>query len=82
MAAHPDHADELQALLDKFAYRKGVDLLLCVGDLVNKGPDSEKVGGGFWRCGPSPHRLPLTLDYCLLPTGCCHCLPPGPFRRC
>lgn len=34
---------ELQALLDKVGYRKGVDLLLSVGDLVNKGPDSEKV---------------------------------------
>lgn len=35
--------DELQALLDKLQYRRGVDLLLSVGDLVNKGPDSEKV---------------------------------------
>lgn len=37
-------AEELQALLDKVRYRKGVDLLVSVGDLVNKGPDSEKVG--------------------------------------
>ncbi|EFN51188.1 hypothetical protein CHLNCDRAFT_141350 [Chlorella variabilis] len=35
--------EELQALLDKVRYRKGVDLLVSVGDLVNKGPDSEKV---------------------------------------
>ncbi|KAL4439849.1 hypothetical protein ABPG75_002850 [Micractinium tetrahymenae] len=35
--------DELQSLLDKVQYRQGVDLLLSVGDLVNKGPDSEKV---------------------------------------
>lgn len=37
-------AEELAALLAKVGYRRGVDLLLSVGDLVNKGPDSEKVG--------------------------------------
>lgn len=37
------HADELEALLQKLGYRRGEDLLLSVGDLVNKGPDSEKV---------------------------------------
>ncbi len=41
-------AGELQALLDKLRYRQGVDVLLSVGDLVNKGPDSEKVRP-MWR---------------------------------
>lgn len=31
---------ELQALLDKCYYRRGVDVLIFVGDLVNKGPTS------------------------------------------
>lgn len=34
---------ELQRLLDRLEYRKGVDVLLSVGDLVNKGPDSPEV---------------------------------------
>lgn len=42
-------AEELQVLLDKLAFRKGVDLLLSVGDLVNKGPDSEQAS-----CVPLP----------------------------
>ena len=40
----PPPADELRALLEKLQYRRGVDLLLAVGDLVNKGPDSQQVG--------------------------------------
>eukprot|EP00887_Chlorella_sp_A99_P000920 scaffold5.g920.t1 len=35
--------DELQRLLDRLSFRPGVDLLLSVGDLVNKGPDSAEV---------------------------------------
>jgi predicted phosphodiesterase len=34
---------ELRLLLDRLYYRSGVDLLVCVGDLVNKGPDSPGV---------------------------------------
>ena len=34
---------ELQALLDLCLYRPGVDLLVSVGDLINKGPEPEKV---------------------------------------
>lgn len=47
-------AGELRALLDRLQYRRGTDLLLSVGDLVNKGPDSEKVGSGkreMWGLG-------------------------------
>lgn len=40
----PIAADELQALLQKLGYRRGPDVLLSVGDLVNKGLDSEQVG--------------------------------------
>lgn len=36
-------AAELRALLDRLAYRRGVDVLLLVGDLVNKGPASAEV---------------------------------------
>lgn len=36
-------AEELQRLLDKCYFRKGTDLLIQVGDLVNKGPLSLDV---------------------------------------
>lgn len=39
---HGCHA-ELQALLAKCDYRPGEDVLLLVGDLVNKGPMSKQV---------------------------------------
>lgn len=55
---HSTHtsAAELRLLLDLLEYRRGRDLLLSVGDLVNKGPDSEKVkrawqGGTPWEWG-------------------------------
>ncbi|RKP38196.1 Metallo-dependent phosphatase-like protein, partial [Dimargaris cristalligena] len=35
--------DEMQTLLTKMGYQRGPDLLVSVGDLVNKGPDSAKV---------------------------------------
>lgn len=34
---------ELQALLDRCYYRRGVDVVISVGDLVNKGPGSIEV---------------------------------------
>lgn len=36
-------ATELRSLLDKCSYRKGVDIAISVGDLVNKGPESLDV---------------------------------------
>lgn len=42
-APSPMHTDELRALLLKLGYSRGRDLLLSVGDLVNKGPDSEQA---------------------------------------
>jgi predicted phosphodiesterase len=36
-------SDELRSLLDKCSYRKGVDIAISVGDLVNKGPSSLDV---------------------------------------
>lgn len=33
----------LQRLLDRLELRPGIDVLLSVGDLVNKGPDSRRV---------------------------------------
>ena len=36
-------AGELRSLLDKCSYRKGVDIAISVGDLVNKGPSSLDV---------------------------------------
>src|SRR5581483_1527624 len=35
--------DELQGLLERMGYRKGVDRLWFVGDLVNRGPKSLEV---------------------------------------
>lgn len=35
--------DELRALLERVAFRPGDDVLVCVGDIVNKGPDSVGV---------------------------------------
>ncbi len=37
--------EELQALLRKCGYREGEDVLIFVGDLVNKGARSEEVRG-------------------------------------
>eukprot|EP00126_Sphaerothecum_destruens_P001044 Sdes_comp12690_c0_seq1m2999 len=35
--------DELNLLLEKFAFQPGKDILLCLGDLIGKGPDSKGV---------------------------------------
>ena len=37
---------ELLDLLEKCGYQPGVDLIVSVGDLVNKGPQSVQVGAG------------------------------------
>jgi len=35
--------DELMTLLDEVKFQQGIDQVLCVGDLVSKGPKSEEV---------------------------------------
>ena len=37
---------ELLDLLEKCGYQPGVDVIVSVGDLVNKGPQSVQVGAG------------------------------------
>jgi len=47
---------EFQTLLDKCYFRKGVDILITVGDLVNKGPGSPQVLQMVKTLGAKPVR--------------------------
>ena len=74
----PPPADELRALLEKLQYRRGVDLLLAVGDLVNKGPDSEQVGAAGGCCA----RRALRNGQVLLQAGAAYWAGAAPGGRC
>ena len=58
--------DELQNLLDKVKFRKGSDVLVFNGDIINKGPKSVQVWTLLYKLH-APYGVPLsfTLSSCV-----------------